>query len=147
MRGQRGTTLLELLTVISVIGVLASVVVPSASAVRRVFASSSAVDRLALVLRDAQARAQGGATRVSVSVHSDGSFVVSDGGAGGPVVDLGELGADVTSNYPGGAVQFASRGWPCVPGGASPRAGRFSVAGGGAGREVVLQLGGCIRCE
>ncbi len=62
-------------------------------------------------------------------------------------MDQGELDAAVASNYVGMAVEFAPPGWPCLPGGTSPRAGRFLVAGGGAGREVVLQLGGCIRCE
>jgi prepilin-type N-terminal cleavage/methylation domain-containing protein len=147
MRGQRGTTLLELLTVLAVISILAAVAVPSASAVRRVFAASSAVDRLALVLRAAQARAQSGSSRVCVRVDAGGGFVVTDGGAQGPVVERGELSTDVSSNYPGGSVEFAARGWPCLPGGASPRAGHFSIAGGGGGREVVLQLGGCIRCE
>jgi prepilin-type N-terminal cleavage/methylation domain-containing protein len=147
MRGQHGSTLLELLTVIAVMGILAAVAVPSASAVRRTFAASSAVDRLALVLRSAQARAQSASARVCVRIDAGGVFVVTDGGDGGPVVDSGELNAVVSSNYPGMAVEFSPRGWPCLPGSSSPRAGRFLVAGGGTGHEIVLQLGGCIRCE
>jgi prepilin-type N-terminal cleavage/methylation domain-containing protein len=147
MRRQRGTTLLELLIVLSVIGILVAVAVPSASAVGKVFSAASAVDRLALVLRSAQARAQCTSARVTVCVGPDGNFVVADGGVDGPTVEQGELSAGVSSNYPGGTVEFLPRGWPCAPGAASPRAGRFLVAGGGAGREVVLQLGGCIRCE
>ncbi len=147
MLRQRGSTLFELITVVSIIGILAAIAVPSAASAKRAFAASSAVDRLTLVLRFAQARAQSASSRVCVCVDPGGSYVVTEGGAGGPVADSGELNAGVSSNYPGGAVEFTPRGWPCAPGAASPRAGRFFVAGGGAGREVVLQLGGCIRCE
>jgi prepilin-type N-terminal cleavage/methylation domain-containing protein len=147
VRGQHGSTLLELLTVLAVTGVLAAIAVPSASAVRRAFAAASAVDRLALVLRSAQAHAQSESARVCVRLDAGGGFAVTQGSDEGPVVDQGELNVAVASNYSGLAVEFAPPGWPCLPGGASPRAGRFFVAGGGAGREVVLQLGGCIRCE
>lgn len=147
MLRQRGSTLLELITVMSVMGILAAVAVPSAASAKRAFAASSAVDRLTLVLRVAQARAQSASSRVCVRVDPGGRYVVTEGGAGGPVVDHGEFNLSVSSNYVGGAVEFTPRGWPCAPGATSPRAGRFFVAGGGASREVVLQLGGCIRCE
>jgi prepilin-type N-terminal cleavage/methylation domain-containing protein len=147
MRGQRGSTLVELITVLSVIGILSTVSVPSASAVREAFAASSAVDRLAIVLRFAQARAQSAGSRVSVRVGADGAFTVTDSGSDGSIVEQGQLQTGVSSNYPGGAVEFGPRGWPCVPGSASPRAGRFLIDGGGDGREVVVQLGGCVRCE
>jgi len=147
MRGQRGSTLIELITVLSVVAVLAAVAVPGASAVKGVFAASSAVGRLAEVLRAAQARAQSTGAEVSVQVGADGTFAVTDGGPDGAVVERGQLETGVSSNYPGGAVEFGPRGWPCAPGSSSPRAGRFMIAGGGAGREVVVQLGGCVRCE
>lgn len=146
MRRQRGNTLIELITVISVMGILAAVAVPSAASAKRAFAASSAVHRLTLVLRVAQARAQSASSRVCVRVDPGGSYMVTEG-AGGPVVDRGELNAEVSSNYAGQAVEFAPPGWPCAPGATSPRAGRFFVADGGAGRQIVLQLGGCVRCE
>ena len=120
---------------------------PGASAVKGVFAASSAVDRLAVVLRAAQARAQSSCTRVCVRVGTDGTFSVSESGLDGSTIEQGQLEAAVSSNYPGGAVEFGTKGWPCSPGSASPRAGRFLIAGGGPGREVVVQLGGCVRCE
>jgi prepilin-type N-terminal cleavage/methylation domain-containing protein len=147
MRGQRGSTLIELITVLSVMGALGAVAVPSASAVRGAFAASSAVDRLAVVLRFAQARAQSAGSRICVRVAADGSFAVTDGGSDGSIVEQGQLQTEVSSNYPGGAVEFGPRGWPCMPGSASPRAGRFLIAGGGDGLEVVVQLGGCVRCD
>jgi prepilin-type N-terminal cleavage/methylation domain-containing protein len=147
MYGQRGSTLLELLTVLSVMGVLAAVAVPSAAAAKRTFAASSAVDRLAVALRSAQARAQSAGSPVCVRVGADGTLIVADEGPEGRVVERDELGTAVSSNYPGAVVEFGPPGWPCASGSASPRAGRFLVSGGGAGREVVVQLGGCVRCE
>jgi len=144
---QHGSTLLELVTILAISGVLCAIAVPGVAAVRSVFAADAAADRLALVLRDAQARAQARAAAVRVSVAGDGSYAVCDIGASGErPVARGELGADVASNYPQGTLEFGAAGWPTLPGGASPRAGHFDVGTPGAGHVVVVQMGGCVRC-
>jgi type II secretory pathway pseudopilin PulG len=144
---QRGSTLLELMTILAIGAVLCAIAVPGVAAVRSVFAADAAADRLALVLRDAQARAQARGTAVRVSVDHDGSYSVCDVTASGVVlVARGELGTDVDSNYPQGGVEFAAAGWPVLPGGVSPRAGHFTLGAAAAGHTVVVQLGGCVRC-
>jgi type II secretory pathway pseudopilin PulG len=149
MRDQAGSTLFELLTVLAVSATLAGIAVPGAAAVRRGFAADAGARKLALVLRVAQARAQAGATTVRVTVEPGGGYTVHDlsvspGAAHGPVVvSRGHLGARVSTNYPGGSVEFGPRGWPHLPGSASPRAGSFIVGGE---EQVTLQLGGCTRC-
>jgi len=144
---QHGSTLLELVALLAISAVLCAIAVPGVAAVRSVFAADAAADRLALVLRDAQARAQAHGAAVRVSVAGDGCYSVCDVCASGerPVAG-GELGADVASNYPQGALEFGAAGWPTLPGGASPRAGHFTIGAATAGRAVVVQMGGCVRC-
>jgi Tfp pilus assembly protein FimT len=144
---QHGSTLLELVTILAISAVLCAIAVPGVAAVRSVFAADAAADRLALVLRDAQARAQAHSAAVRVSVSGDGRYAVCDITASGerPVAG-GELGADVASNYPQGTLDFGAAGWPTLPGGASPRAGHFTICASLAGRVVVVQMGGCVRC-
>jgi hypothetical protein len=80
-------------------------------------------------------------------VGGDGSYSVCDVGPSGEgQLSRGELGANVDSNYPQGALEFGAAGWPTLPGGTSPRAGHFTVGAATAGRDVVVQLGGCVRC-
>jgi len=144
---QHGSTLLELVTILAISAILSAIAVPGVAAVRSVFAADAAADRLALVLREAQARAQARGARVRVSVAADGSYVVCDVVASGErPVAAGELGADVAGNYPQGALEFGPAGWPTLPGGASPRAGHFTIGASTAGHTVVVQLGGCVRC-
>ena len=147
MSRQRGSTLLELVTILAISAVLCAVAVPGVAAVRSVFAAEAAAERLALVLRTAQARAQAHGVAVRVSVAGDGCYSVCDVCPSGErPVARGELGAEVDSNYPQGAVEFGAAGWPTLPGGASPRAGHFTIGASTAGRVVVVQLGGCVRC-
>jgi len=144
---QHGSTLLELVTILAISAVLCAIGVPGVGAVRSVFAADAAADKLALVLRDAQARAQARGAVVRVSVAGDGCYAVCDILASGerPVAG-GELGADVGSNYPQGTLEFGAAGWPKLPGRTSPRAGHFTIGAATAGRTVVVQLGGCVRC-
>ena len=147
MSRQHGSTLLELVTILAISAVLCAIAVPGVAAVRSVFAADAAAERLALVLRTAQARAQAHGAAVRVSVAGDGRYSVCDVGAFGErAVARGELGADVVSNYPQGALEFGAAGWPTLPGGASPRAGHFTIGASTAGRAVVVQMGGCVRC-
>ena len=144
---QRGSTLLELVAILAISAVLCAVTVPGMAAVRKVFAADAAAERLALVLRAAQARAQARGVAVRVSVAGDGGYAVCDVCATGErAVARGELGADVDSNYPQGTLEFGVAGWPTLPGVGSPRAGHFTIGGSRAGRAVVVQLGGCVRC-
>jgi len=144
---QHGSTLLELVALLAISAVLCAIAVPGVAAVRSVFAADAAADRLALVLRDAQARAQAHGVAVRVSVAGDGCYFVCDVSAFGErSVARGELGADVESNYPQGTLEFGAAGWPTLPGGASPRAGHFTIGAATAGRVVVVQMGGCVRC-
>ena len=147
MSRQHGSTLLELVTILAISVVLCAIAVPGVATVRSVFAADAAADRLALVLRDAQARAQAHGTAVRVSVTGDGRYSVDDVGASGESpVARGELGADIASNYPQGTLEFGAAGWPTLAGGGSPRAGHFTIGAATAGRTVVVQMGGCVRC-
>jgi len=150
MRRQGGSTLIELLTVIAITGILVAVAVPGAAATRRAFAGHSAARKLALVLRTAQACAQERGCNVRVSVAEDGAYLVQEVPAdeSGIVTPLaeGQLGAGVHTNYPGGVLEFGPRGWPCLPGASSPRAGSFTIGEGSGGPAVVVQLAGCVRC-
>jgi type II secretory pathway pseudopilin PulG len=144
---QHGSTLLELVAILAISAVLCAIAVPGVAAVRSIFAADAAVERLALILRSAQARAQARGIVVRVSVGGDGSYSVCDVGPSGEGRPArGELGAHVDSNFPQGALEFGAAGWPTLPGGTSPRAGHFTVGAAAAGRDVVVQLGGCVRC-
>lgn len=147
MRRQRGSTLFELLTVLALVSVVAAIAVPSAAGVRRQFAAAAAAGRLALALRCAQAQAQARLCAVRVVVGPDGDYCLTEVADGTErQVAHGELGADVSSNYPAGTLEFGPRGWPSLPGAASPRAGRFVVGGAASGHTVIVQLSGCVRC-
>jgi type II secretory pathway pseudopilin PulG len=144
---QHGSTLLELVTILAISAVLCAIAVPGVAAVRGVFAADAAADRLALVLRDAQARAQAHGAPVLVSVAGTGRYSVCDVSASGErAVARGELGAPVDTNYPQGTLEFGAAGWPTLAGAGSPRAGHFTFGTATAGHVVVVQLGGCVRC-
>jgi prepilin-type N-terminal cleavage/methylation domain-containing protein len=141
---QRGSTLFELVTVMAVIAIFAAVTVPSAARVGSTVSSAQGARRLALVLRMAQAEAQSRSASVRVEVDASGCYLVTVGQE--PLMS-GRLGARVTSTYPDGVIEFSGRGWACLPGSSSPRAGHFSVEGATTLRTVTVQLSGCVRCS
>ena len=143
MERQRGSTLFELVTVMAVAAIFASIVVPSAAHVGHAVCSAEGARRLALVLRAAQAEAQSRSASVCVQVDGGGAYVVT---AGQERLMSGSIGTRVSSTYPGGVIEFSRRGWAGLPGSSSPRAGHFSVDGVSASRTVIVQLSGCVRC-
>jgi type IV fimbrial biogenesis protein FimU len=144
MKHQEGTTMLELITVICIVGIFAAIAVPGASRVRSAVSSAEAARRLATVLRAAQAEAQSRSAPIKVEVASDGDYAIT--GPEGDRIMSGRLGTGVTSNYPDGVIEFTERGWARLPGSSSPRAGHFSIAGASGSARVVVQLAGCVRC-
>ena len=144
MKDEQGTTMLELITVICIVGIFASIAVPAASRVRSAVSSAEGARRLAIVLRASQAEAQSRSAPVRIEVDPDGDYTVT--GPDGAQIMNGRLGAGVTSNYPDGVIEFTERGWARLPGASSPRAGHFTIAGASGSATVVVQLSGCVRC-
>jgi Tfp pilus assembly protein FimT len=134
--------------VCAVIGVLCSIAVPSAVGTRRALGAGVGARHLALVLREAQARAQSSGARTAVQVTADGAYEVSELRDGAwRVSERGELLAAVATNYPGGRVEFDRAGWPLLAGTVTPRAGTFVLGTDPRIRTVVVQLTGCVRCR
>jgi len=144
----RGHTLLELVVVLAVAAIIATVTVPGVAWVTGRAATGADARTFALVLRRAQAAAAATGQPVSVRLVDQGLGYECDQAAGSDalVLDRGGFHEACTTNYPGGLVQFAPWGWPCAAGG-RPRAGSFSFARSGAGATVVLQLGGRVRWQ
>lgn len=132
----------------AVVAVFCAVAVPSAVGTRRTLGADAGARRLALVLRAAQARAQASGARTAVAVAPDGTYEAAEQGEGGwRVSGRGRLVAPVSTNYPGGRVEFGRSGFPLLAGSVTPRAGSFVVGSGGRSRTVVVQLAGCVRCR
>jgi type II secretory pathway pseudopilin PulG len=132
---------------LAVMAVVASVTVPLAATPAR-FAAAHAARSFALVLRQAQAQAQAESCRVRVvlSAAGDGYSVQRITPEDVTTKASGTFGdARCTTNYPGGALDFAAAGWPLAMGTSSPRAGSFTFAPGA--HAVVVQLAGRIRCR
>jgi prepilin-type N-terminal cleavage/methylation domain-containing protein len=108
MSGQRGITMLELVTVLAIVAIVAAIAVPGAARAHAVLSGAQGPHRLALVLRAAQAEAQNCGSPVVVRVAASGEYVVT--GSGGAELLSGSIGAGVTSNYPGGTLEFSARG-------------------------------------
>lgn len=143
-----GFTAVELIVVCAVVGVLYSVAVPSAVGARAALGADAGARHLALVLREAQARAQAGGARTAVQVAPDGVFEVAvQGEDGWRVTGRGRLATRTNTNYPGGRVEFGRSGFPLLAGSTTPRAGSFVVGTGGRSRTVVVQMTGCVRCR
>ena len=148
-RRSPGHTLIELAVVCALAAIIAGIAVPSVVASHGCVAGSVASRQLAIVLREAQARAQvsGDVVRVIIDADGQGYSVDAIGAFGESRVASGEFGgARCSSNYPGNAVEFAGAGWPRALG-AGVRAGTFRLTASGHTRSVVLQMGGAIRCR
>ena len=130
------------MTVLAVMAVLAAVAVPSAAGVRRAVGGHAGAQRLALLLRSAQATAQACGQAVHIRVGKSGDYTMESPSS----LENGSLGVAVSSNFPDGSLDFSPSGWPCLAGTETPRAGSFSF-GTSPGLTVVVQLGGCIRCR
>jgi type II secretion system protein H len=143
---QRGHTLCELLVVLAVTATLGGVAVPGLAWVQGRSAVRADAQRLALVLRSAQARAAATGDTVCVRLVDQGRGYVCEqsAAAAGTVVESGGFDTPCSTNYPGAAVEFREPGWPCGLSG-EPRAGSFTFACAGAQVSVVLQMGGRIR--
>ncbi len=147
-RVRRGFTAVELVVVCAVMSVLCAIAVPSAVGTRRALGADAGARHLALVLRETQARAQSGGARTAVQVAPDGTYEVAvQSHESWQVAEHGRLLTAVTTNYPGGRVEFGRAGWPLSPGTVTPRAGSFVLGPSGRSRTVVLQLTGCVRCR
>ena len=147
-RGHGGFTAVELVVVCAIMGVFCSMAVPSAVATRRALGADAGARHLALVLREAQARAQSTGARTAVQVAPDGSYEVAENAEGGwRVTERGDLLSAVATNYPSGRVEFGHAGWPLLSGTVTPRAGSFVFGSSRRTRTVVVQLTGCVRCR
>ena len=147
-RTSRGFTAIEFVVVCAIVGIFCGVSVPSAVSVRRSLAADAGARELALVLRAAQARAQASRERVAVTVAGDGAYQVLEQRPDcWAQTGEGRLMTPVSTNYPGGRVEFGASGFPLLAGTTTPRAGSFVLGDGGRQRTVVLQLAGCVRCR
>jgi len=143
-----GFTAVELVVVCAIVGVFCSIAVPSAVGTRRALGADAGAHHLALVLREAQARAQSGGARTAVQVAPDGQYEVAEqSDEGWRVTERGCLSACVSTNYPAGRVEFGRAGWPLLAGTVTPRAGSFVLGPAGRTRTVVVQMAGCVRCR
>jgi prepilin-type N-terminal cleavage/methylation domain-containing protein len=143
-----GFTAVELMVTLAVLGILAAVTVPSAARVHGDAAARGGAQRLALVLRSAQAQACADGLPVEVRADADGSYeVVERTPAGALLLERGSAGARLTTNYPAGGVEFSPSGWPCSLVTHVPRAGSFILSGGVRSHTVTLQMGGRTRWQ
>jgi len=144
IKAERGVSLIELITTVLIIGILAAVSVPMAGAEGRLAVPLTA-RHLTSVLRLAQTIAQTERTIVRFQVAAGSWSVRRTGAEGSAQLAAGDLGpVSCTTNYPGGWVEFDRRGYPLSTG-STPRAGSFVFSAGGLQSTVVLQLTGRVR--
>ena len=142
----RGHTMSELLVALAVAATLSGVAVPGLAWVEGRSGVRCDAQRLALVLRRAQARAASTGDTVCVRVdrHGLGYVCQQTDGAGTTVLESGVFHGPCETNYPDGVVEFRALAWPCSVSGET-RAGSFTFTCHGAVSSVVLQMGGRIR--
>ncbi len=162
-RKNAGFTLMELLTVIAMVGILSAVAVPNVMSWRQNREYSASVQRVMAVLRAAKARAVKENVRTVVvfdaAEHNFTAFVdrnLNDAWDKAAVpresrIDFYEMpkGARITNvTFGGGVVRFDGRGMPIDSSGAPIDPGHVELTGfNGVKRDVSVNLTGRVRID
>jgi prepilin-type N-terminal cleavage/methylation domain-containing protein len=139
MRNESGLTLFELMVVLGIMAILASVAVPGFLGWLPKYRMRSAADDVLSTLQYAKLRAvrENDIVAVTLQPVNDSYQVSLDNGAGAQVKS-GRMPAGIdlqSTDFPGDVVRFTRRGFPFV-------GGNIVVANGTGTRTINLTLGG-----